>query len=440
MLKELTIENFRAFDREVTIRFRPITVLIGRNSAGKSSILKFLLMLQQSLESTASEFLDPEGPSVHLGAFFELRNSVNKRPNLKFSLKLQSRNLPNPVERRMMEAIKRAEPIRDTLSNRAEFRIIFEPVDPNQVSLEEEAEYSVDATVRYSKKGQTGSHEVVAKINGNKLFHQRSKNLRETSFLRFPPRTSDPEDTLRQFIAERFLLPVREEIRTWRHLSAIREESQRVIVTASPPEDVVGQRGEYAMPHLQRLFEQGGPRADLVRLFMASVADLEDVRFDTTMKGYMAHAKAVNRSTRAEAYLSDFGFGVSQCIPIFVQGAMMAPGELLLVEQPEAQLHPTAQIEMGSFFASLWTERTVASLIETHSSNIILRLRRLIAQEEHPLKHTDISIAFVHIGDDGMPVIDNLDIEEDGSIQEGRLPMEFFGADVIESIKMGIGE
>ena len=48
MLTELKLSNFRIFNDEVTVRFRPITVLIGRNSSGKSSIIKFLLMLQQS--------------------------------------------------------------------------------------------------------------------------------------------------------------------------------------------------------------------------------------------------------------------------------------------------------------------------------------------------------------------------------------------------------
>ena len=35
MLTELKLSNFRIFDDEVTVRFRPITVLIGRNSSGK---------------------------------------------------------------------------------------------------------------------------------------------------------------------------------------------------------------------------------------------------------------------------------------------------------------------------------------------------------------------------------------------------------------------
>src|SRR5204862_380083 len=88
-----------------------------------------------------------------------------------------------------------------------------------------------------------------------------------------------------------------------------------------------------------------------------------------------------------------FGFGVSQCLPIFIQGAMQYPGQLLIVEQPEAQLHPTAQLEMGSFFTDLWNEKKVPSLIETHSSNIILRLRKLVSKGE--LQAKDISIAFL---------------------------------------------
>ena len=41
---------------------------------------------------------------------------------------------------------------------------------------------------------------------------------------------------------------------------------------------------------------------------------------------------------------------------------------------------PTAQLEMGGFFAELWNDRKVPSLIETHSANIILRLRKLVSK------------------------------------------------------------
>ena len=90
MLTELKLSNFRIFDDEVTVRFRPITVLIGRNSSGKSSIVKFLLMLQQSIQYGQAQFLTPEGGRVSLGAFRALKNSLTRKRNLAFELKAKS--------------------------------------------------------------------------------------------------------------------------------------------------------------------------------------------------------------------------------------------------------------------------------------------------------------------------------------------------------------
>lgn len=114
----------------------------------------------------------------------------------------------------------------------------------------------------------------------------------------------------------------------------------------------------------------------------------------------------------------------------------MPANTTLMVEQPEAQLHPTAQLEMGSYFADLWQQRQVASVIETHSDNILLRLRRLVALGE--LAPQDISVAYFSFEEDNrrMPIVKNLDINPDGSLEAG-LPMEFFGADVIEGLQLG---
>ena len=86
MLTELKLTNFRIFDDEVMVRFKPITVLIGRNSSGKSTIIKFLLMLQQSLGSGKSQFLTSEGERVNLGVFSELKNALTVKSNLFFEL------------------------------------------------------------------------------------------------------------------------------------------------------------------------------------------------------------------------------------------------------------------------------------------------------------------------------------------------------------------
>lgn len=56
MLTNISLANFRGLEEEIFVRIRPITVLIGRNSAGKSSLIKFLQMLRQTLESQRHEF------------------------------------------------------------------------------------------------------------------------------------------------------------------------------------------------------------------------------------------------------------------------------------------------------------------------------------------------------------------------------------------------
>ena len=96
MLTVLKLSNFRVFDDEVKIRFRPITVLIGRNSSGKSSIIKFLLMLQQSMDSARSQFLTAEGDKVNLGVFSALKNTVTRKRSLRFELAAKNTNIrPN---------------------------------------------------------------------------------------------------------------------------------------------------------------------------------------------------------------------------------------------------------------------------------------------------------------------------------------------------------
>ena len=99
-------------------------------------------------------------------------------------------------------------------------------------------------------------------------------------------------------------------------------------------------------------------------------------------------------------------------------------------------------------------------LTETHSGNILLRLRSLISKGE--LSSSDVSVAFFTMGKGSRPskqshddmmeefgverqggfpavVVKNLDVNPDGSLEKG-LPMEFFGADVIEALGMGAGK
>ena len=440
MLSELKLSNFRIFDDEVTVRFRPITVLIGRNSSGKSSIVKFLLMLMQSSTSGQSRLLNAEGDKVSLGTFVGLKNTLTKKKHLTFELRVSTTGtMIAPFITGLPESVTKEEV--------------------------ERLLCKVQASVLYSRRISRGkvSYSLATPSAGEQLLSFDVKPLEDSSLWDYPPISSElrpaslsndkmPESLgprmarveaiqrqLSRRFAERSIVDTLiYQINSIRHLLPVRAESQRVILASSPPVDDVGQTGEYTMPHLQKLASESNSGYEFITPHLENIIGIEAIRFRTS-GGYVSQAFARSKITGADVLIADYGFGVGQCLPILVQGAIMAPQTTLIVEQPEAQLHPTAQLELGSFFADLWNQRKVTSIIETHSGNVLLRLRRLIARGN--LSHKDVSVAYFTCDEDNgnMPVIRNLDINQDGSMQAG-LPMEFFGADVIEGLQLGARE
>jgi predicted ATP-dependent endonuclease of OLD family len=415
---------------------RPITILIGRNSSGKSSLIKFLQMLRQTLESQRDEFFVTDGRYVQLGNWTNLKNSHCSRRIFEFSVNMKTSDIP-------------AAEIQQLWKNASDRGVITEAGDQVRLSLDfakspvarisPVAEFNIRGRVRYAKQFKFGRHEVTGLIEGAEIFKKRTQNLENTGFLRFSRRTDSLNDLIESVAGEQFLDRLRYEFTSIRHLSPVREESLQTVQAGNPPPRDVGDRGEYAIPHLVRIFsdESQQDKASFIARFASLVAEVDEISFRSQIASLSTQVKARNKTTQAVSYLADFGFGVSQCLPLFIQGIMHDPYQLLLVEQPEAQLHPTAQLELGSFFAALWSERKVPTLIETHSANVLLRLRRLVKEEQ--IKPDEITVAYFTVEErSGRSVVSvkNLDIQADGSLEKG-LPMEFFGADVIESIEMG---
>jgi predicted ATPase len=80
--------------------------------------------------------------------------------------------------------------------------------------------------------------------------------------------------------------------------------------------------------------------------------------------------------------LTEVGFGLSQAIPVIVAALLQPRGSLLIVDLPEAHLHPGPQAEIADLFCSL-AMCGRSALIETHSEMFFHRLRlRAAAQPE----------------------------------------------------------
>ena len=77
---------------------------------------------------------------------------------------------------------------------------------------------------------------------------------------------------------------------------------------------------------------------------------------------------------------SNVGFGLSYALPIIVAGLTTEPGTVLIVENPEAHLHPAGQSQMGRFLARV-AQTGVQVIVETHSDHFINGARLAVAHD-----------------------------------------------------------
>lgn len=78
--------------------------------------------------------------------------------------------------------------------------------------------------------------------------------------------------------------------------------------------------------------------------------------------------------------LTDVGYGVSQALPVVVQSVLRSRRTIHLLQQPEVHLHPRAQAALGTFFADLVSGGDRTFVVETHSDHLVDRVRHEVAQ------------------------------------------------------------
>jgi predicted ATPase len=118
------------------------------------------------------------------------------------------------------------------------------------------------------------------------------------------------------------------------------------------------------------------------------------IRLDVQQLREIIHRLAVRRpGSGLDLDITDVGFGLSQILPVIVQGFLAAPNSLTLIEQPEIHLHPRMQAELADLFIDMCQSETRRFLIETHSEYLLNRLRRRIA--EGKINAEDVAIHFV---------------------------------------------
>jgi len=110
------------------------------------------------------------------------------------------------------------------------------------------------------------------------------------------------------------------------------------------------------------------------------------------------------------------GFGLSYVLGVIVAGLVATPESVLIVENPEAHLHPKAQSAMGEFLARV-AATGAQVFVETHSEHVINGMRRMVKQIV--LKPDNIRIHFFSsVKDKIEPSIKTVPVASNGDIGE----------------------
>ena len=112
----------------------------------------------------------------------------------------------------------------------------------------------------------------------------------------------------------------------------------------------------------------------------------------------------------------DVGFGVSQVLPVLVALLCADGPAMLLLQQPELHLHPSAQAALGSLFCRM-AETGRQLIVETHSDCIMNRIRLDVRDRRTKLRPEDVAILYFEHGDIEVR-IHPIRFDENGNVQD----------------------
>jgi predicted ATPase len=114
-------------------------------------------------------------------------------------------------------------------------------------------------------------------------------------------------------------------------------------------------------------------------------------------------------------------FGLTYTLPIIAACLGANKENILLIENPEAHLHPSSQSRMGEFLA-LAVSSGVNIVIETHSDHLLNGIRKSIYNKK--LKSEELAITYFDRDENGNTVISCPKVDDTGHID--HWPSGFF--------------
>ncbi len=439
MIQELSIQGFKSWLNTGAISLAPLTAFFGTNSSGKTSLLQFLLMLKQTVDSADRRqvlYLGDERSIVNLGTFREIltRTGLRTAP-LELSWKLNWKLPAGDV----LEVPKLPSPKIPWLS----FGARLQEAEENRPIVVKEMMYGWNGLsfgMRENQK-EKGKYDLFAKPKNAYQF-KRVKRGRAWP-LPHPMKCYGFPDEVRAYFKNAgflsdFELAFERLFDRVFYLGPLREYPRRQYTWAGIDPLDMGKRGEFVVEAILASKERGekyhfikGRRLlDLEELIAAWLKELglissfkiRPVSRSKTNRIFQVWVKQSEAS--AEVLLTGVGFGISQILPVIALCYYVPKGSTVVLEQPEIHLHPAVQAGLAQVFAHAMEERSIQIILESHSEYLLKRLQLLLAKEE--INRKDVSFYFCSIDrKDGLSKLSALAVDDYGNIK--NWPEGFFG-------------
>jgi hypothetical protein len=449
-------QDFRAFEDTGWVTLKPLTLLLGVNSAGKSSFIAPLLLLKQSLESrTGTNALLTKGDFIDVGVYEDFVRNHDKSARVTLGVRWHS----HPRETDLAAAgsyppgglVLAFGQGKDAQSVTLESYRVYDPYGRIMLARTRQADGTYN-TRMVPPSSAPGSRVDLDNPNPaeRRAMRRAIRQARPTDFLflsrpvrqaglrarmasdepTFATTIDDDRARLYCSIADHTLWGIESILKNLHFIGPLRDEPRRVYELSGEMPDEVGTRGEYA-PEIVYRWRNDKKRMGQIRRWLRHFGFSEELDFRTVGSGGFSLSLVRAEAPVASTFV-DTGVGMSQVLPLVVQGLVANSGEWLVIEQPEVHLNPRLQAALADLFASV-VKRGVNLIIESHSEHLLLRLRRLVAQQK--LDDKAVGLYFVD-QTAGVSSIRDVPLEEGGFIEAQAWPRGFFEDSLRESMAL----
>lgn len=409
----ISVAGFKSLVEEQRIDVRPLTILAGPNSSGKSSIVQPLLLIKQTLEAP----YDPPGALLLNGHNVKFTSADQLLSHTSSSSRAPSFFVKFVVEDSWEVTLRFEKADEDIQVGSVDFK----RVDPPK-------SYSLHPGMPHKEIDKLIPVDVLRLVN----LSGRDSELhnwvveRERCFLsvsREGPYAID-ESFYRSALSPRHLLePYLSGII---HVQANRGNPERTYHATAVGKEFPATFAQYVasiirswqLRHDGRLKELFGDLKILGLTWKVEAKKLDDISVELQV-GRLPRAR--RGGSRDLVNIADVGSGVSQVLPVLVALRVAETGQIVYIEQPEVHLHPNAQRLLPKMLAAA-AKRGVRLIIETHSSLLLRGIQTLVAEGE--LKPDLVKLHwFSRDPRSGATTITPADLDEDGAF--GDWPMDF---------------